>query len=437
MIFISGDFMDFVPNTLEQQKEMLHTIGVSSINELFKDIPSSILLQDPLAIGKGLSEIAVKRKLASLALRNKISYTSFLGAGSYAHFIPSIVNALISRGEFYTAYTPYQPEISQGVLQAIFEYQTLIADLTGMDVANASLYDGSTALAEACIMAHTITKRTQIVALKSVHPEYREVLKTYCTAHSFQLIEADQPTITDKTAALLIQNPDFFGSVHDLRKYAEQAHSQGALLVVNVVEPTSLGLLVPPGECGADIVVGEAQSFGNPINFGGPYLGIIATTEEFKRNIPGRLVGKTVDEEGQDGYILTLQAREQHIRREKSCSNICTNQALCALAASIHIAALGKTGIKELAELNLQKAHYLSRKLMENGCQLYFNGPFYNEFVLKLDDVNSTLKKLADKNIIGGLDLGKFYPDLKNCLLICVTELITKEDMDSFVETLS
>lgn len=432
--------MDFIPNTDKDREEMLKTIGVSSVNELFKDIPEGLLLKENLKINESLSELEVRNKLKNLADKNKTELVSFLGAGSYNHFIPSVVNHIISRSEFYTAYTPYQPEISQGILQAIYEYQTMICELTGMDVANASMYDGASALAEACIMAVNITRRNQILMLKSVHPEYKDVVRTYCHAHDFELEEIEDKEInekiTEKTAALLVQNPNFFGSIEDLKEIEKLVHDKKALLVVSVVEPTSLGVLKSPGSLGADIVVGEGQSFGNAMNFGGPYLGIIAAKDKYKRNIPGRLVGGTVDAEGERGFILTLQTREQHIRREKASSNICSNEALCALAATVHLAALGKEGVKELAELNIQKSHYLADKLKEAGFELMFGKPFYNEFVVKFDDAKKINEKLLENNLIGGLELEKFYPEMKNCLLFCVTEVIKKEDMDKLVEIL-
>ncbi|MFH1642206.1 MAG: aminomethyl-transferring glycine dehydrogenase subunit GcvPA [Nanoarchaeota archaeon] len=432
--------MDFIPNTKQEQEEMLSYIGTPSVNDLFKDIPSQILLKDELKISRPLSELELKNKLLVLAKKNNVNLTSFLGAGSYNHFIPSIVNHIISRSEFYTAYTPYQPEISQGTLQAIYEYQTMIADLTGTDVANASLYDGASALAEACIMSVNITKRKQIIMLRSIHPDYKTVVKTYCHAHDYELVEIEDNQISEKitssTAALLVQNPNFFGCIEDIKQIEKVVHEHGALLVVNVVEPTSLGLLKPPGEFGADIVVGEGQSFGNPMNFGGPYLGIMATKDKFKRSIPGRLVGATIDTEEQRGFILTLQAREQHIRREKACSNICSNEGLCALSAAVHLTALGKQGIKKLAELNIQKAHYLADRLEELGFKLQFNKPFYNEFVIKVGDSQKISQKLLDNNILGGLELVDYYPELKDCILFCVTEVITKQDIEKLIELL-
>lgn len=431
--------MNFIPNTAKEREEMLKVIGVSSVNDLFKDIPSSVFLKEDLKISKPLSEIEVKKKLACLSSKNKVDFVSFLGAGSYNHFIPSIVDHMISRSEFYTAYTPYQPEMSQGVLQAIYEYQTIVCDLTGMDVANASMYDGASALAEACIMSVNVTKRNKILMLKSVHPDYKEVVKTYCHAHEFELVEVEESEmgkVDDKTAALLVQSPNFFGNIYDLALVEKTVHDKGALLVVNVVEPTSLGLLKSPGSLGADIVVGEGQSFGNTMNFGGPYLGIMATKDKYKRNIPGRLVGATVDTDGNKGFVLTLQTREQHIRREKAPSNICSNEALCALAATVHLSALGKEGIKEIASLNVQKAHYLADRLVSVGATLVFDKPFYNEFVVKVDNAEEFNEKLLREGIIGGLELSKYYPELDNCLLFCVTEMITKEDMDKLVDVM-
>jgi glycine dehydrogenase subunit 1 len=432
--------MDFIPNTEKDRELMLKDINVNKVSDLFKDIPASLLLKDNLKVPKALSEIEVKNLLIDISKKNKVDFSSFLGAGAYKHFIPSVVNHIVGRSEFYTAYTPYQPEISQGMLQVIYEYQTMICDLTGMDVANASMYDGASALAESCIMATNITRRKQILMLKSIHPEYRQVVKTYCDAHNFELVEISVGEISeklcDKTAALLIQNPDFFGSIYDLSSVEKVVHDNGALLVVSVVESTSLGLLKKPGDLGADIVVGEGQSFGNPVNFGGPYLGIMATKDKYKRSIPGRLVGATVDSEGERGFILTLQAREQHIRREKAPSNICSNEALCALAATVYLSTLGKEGIKELADLNIQKSHYLVDKLKENGFEIKFDKPFYNEFVVKVNDAKSVSSRLLDNKIIGGLDLGEYYPELSDCLLFCVTELNTIEEMDRLVEVM-
>jgi len=433
--------MNFVPNTKKEQEDMLKEVGLST-DELFKDIPEQVKIEK-LNLPNGISEIEVRKQLTKLSEKNKLM-ACFLGAGSYNHFVPAIVNHIISRAEFYTAYTPYQPEISQGILQATYEYQTMICELTGTDVANASMYDGASALAEACIMSANITKRKQMLVSKAIHPEYRQTVKTYCDAHDFGYKETDfsdgitsteeiKKEISENTAAVLIQNPNFFGSIEKLQEVEKIVHENKSIFVVCVAEPTSLGLLKSPGSLNADIVVGEGQSFGNPMSFGGPYLGIIAAKKEYMRYIPGRIAGKTVDAEGKEGYILTLQTREQHIRREKASSNICSNEALCALAATVHLAALGKQGIKEVAELSAQKAHYAFEKLNESGCEPVFTRPFYNEFVVKVKDSSKVIDELEKNSILGGLDLGDCYDNLKDCLLFCVTEMNSKEEIGRLV----
>ena len=433
--------MHYVSNTEEQKKEMLETIGVNNILDLFKDIPQELILKRNLNIPEALSEIEVKRLLDSLAGKNKSNMVSFLGAGAYRHFSPTIVNHILLRGEFFTSYTPYQPEISQGMLQAIFEYQTMVCKLTGMDVANASMYDNSSALAEAAIMATRIKKKNGILISKAVHPEHREVVKTYTDANNLELVEANfgndiTKVLSDKDfAAIIVQNPNFFGCIEDLKKIEKFAHENGALLIVSVNEPTSLGILKSPGSYNADIVVGEGHSFGNAVSFGGPYVGFMATKNEFVRQIPGRLAGQTVDKEGRRGFVLTLQAREQHIRREKATSNICTNQALNALAFTITLATLGKE-LKNLAMQNLQKAHYASLQLEKSGIKNAFSSYFYNEFAVKVKDIENANKKLAENNIAPLIDLGKYYPELKNHALICVTELNTKEEIDKLAGVL-
>lgn len=439
--------MDFIPNTDEDRRLMLKEINLKKISDLFEDISNKLLLKENLKIPKGLSELEVKELLRKISENNRVNFSYFLGAGAYKHFIPSVVNHLISRSEFYTSYTPYQPEISQGILQAIYEYQTMICSLTGMDVANASMYDGASALAESCIMAANITKRNEILISKAIHPDYRQVVKTYCKAHDYSLVEVGfkdgvtsvnelKEKISEKTAAFLVQSPNFFGCIEDLRKIKEVVHFNNVLLNVCVVEPISLGILKSPGSFEADIVVGEGQSFGNPINFGGPYLGIMATKQEYVRHLPGRIVGATVDKDGKRGYILNLQAREQHIRREKASSNVCSNEALCALAATVYLASLGKNGLRKVSELCLQKAHYLANELIKVGLKLRFKAPFYNEFVVKVDDAKKIDSELLKEGIIGGLELGKYYPELENCLLFCVTELNTREEIDRLVEVM-
>ncbi len=441
--------MNFIPNTDEDRETMLKEIKVKKISDLFKDIPDKLLLKENLKIPNKLSEIEVKNLLKDTSAENKVNFSCFLGAGAYAHFIPSVVAHVISRSEFYTAYTPYQPEISQGILQAIYEYQTMICELTGMDVANASMYDGASALAESCIMAVNITKRNEILVSKTIHPNYRKVVETYCTANGFQLSEIDfidgttsidelKEKISEKTACVLMQNPNLFGCIEDLKEIEKIVHKNKALLNVCFVEATSLGILKSPGFYGADIVVGEGQSFGNSLNFGGPYLGILAAKQEYARQIPGRLVGATKDKEGKRGYILTLQAREQHIRREKATSNICSNEALCALAAAVYLVSLGKN-LKKVGELCLQKAKYLADELKKIKCEIVFDRQFYNEFVVRLKDAKKINEGLLKNNIIGGLEISKHYPnhsELENCLLFCVTELNTKEEIDRLIKIL-
>ena len=434
--------MHYVSNTEEQKKEMLEAIGVSNVLALFKDIPQELILKKKLNIPEALSEIEVKRLLENLAGKNKSNTVSFLGAGAYRHFSPTIVNHILLRGEFFTSYTPYQPEISQGMLQAIFEYQTMVCKLTGMDVANASMYDNSSALAEAAIMSTRIKKKNRILISKAVHPEHREVVKTYTNANNLELAEVNfengiTKVLNEKDfSAIIVQNPNFFGCIEDLSRIEKFAHESDALLIVSVNEPTSLGILKSPGSYNADIVVGEGHSFGNPVSFGGPYVGFMATKNEFVRQIPGRLAGQTVDKEGRRGFVLTLQAREQHIRREKATSNICTNQALNALAFTITLATLGKE-LRTLSMQNLQKANYASSQLEKAGIRKAFSSYFYNEFAVKLNNIENANKKLVQNNIMPLIDLGKYYPELKNHALICVTELNTKEEIDKLVGVLA
>ncbi len=442
--------MRFIPNTDQDRKEILEFLGIKSIKELFKNIPEELLLKKNLKIPKGFSEIELVREMRFLSEKNADleHYSCFLGAGAYHHFIPAIIPHLMGRSEFYTSYTPYQPEASQGLLQTIYEFQTLICELTGMDVANASMYDGASALAEAMIMAFHITGRKEVIISRTIHPEYREVVKTYAQAKNLKIIEIEYENgitsleelkrkVSDKTAAVLIQNPNFFGSLEDIKEIERIAHKNKSLFIVAIVEPTSLGLLKPPGELGADIVVGEGQSFGNPISFGGPYLGFMATKDKYMRKLPGRLVGATKDSKGRRGYILTLQAREQHIRREKATSNICTNEALCALAATIYLVSLGKEGLRRVAELSLQKAHYAFEKIKEiDEFEAAFASPFYNEFIVECRDAQGVNRVLLKEKIIGPLELEKYYPELKNHLLFCATEMNSKEEIDGLVNIL-
>lgn len=435
----------FIPNTEKDRKEMMAAVGIKSVDELFKDVPKDKLFMGKLKIPEGLSEIELRRLLTGMSEENKYAHTSFLGAGVYNHFIPAVVNHLVSRSEFYTAYTPYQAEISQGILQAIYEWQSFISELCGMDMANASMYDGSTALAEGAFMAMRATKRKEIIISSTIHPEYRQVVKTYANARDLNLVEADfdngitslqklKGMVSENTAAVLIQNPNFFGRIEDIAAISKLAHEKGALLVVCVNEPTSLGILKAPGEY-ADIVVGEAQSFGNPMSFGGPGVGFMATKKAYMREIPGRLVGVTVDKDGNKGYILTLQAREQQVRRERASSNICSNEALCALAATVWMATLGKK-LRNLSELNVQKSHFVFDELKKLGYKGVFTGPFYNEFVVRCKDSKKVQAELIKNGIVGGLDIGQHYPSLKNCLLFCVTEMSSREDIDRMLKVM-
>ena len=439
--------MNYVPHSETDRAEMLKAIGVGSVEELFSDVPASVRLARPLNLPGALSELELVAALKDLAARNADldQYTSFLGAGAYEHFVPSLIDHMLLRSEFYTAYTPYQPEISQGTLQAIFEYQTLICELTGMDVANASMYDGATAIAESAIMACEQTRRKQVLVAVNVHPDYRAVLKSYMHGHLVEVKEipftdgvvdndALKGMISNQTACVIVQNPNFFGLIEKGAELAEIAHQNGALFVV-CADPVSLGILKAPGDYGADIVVGEGQGLGNAVSFGGPYLGFMACKEKFTRRMPGRIVGQTVDRNEKRGFVLTLQAREQHIRREKATSNICSNEALCALAATIYLVTVGKEGLKQVANLCLQKAHYAQKALTAiPGVKAAFSGPFFQEFAVTVPkDPEAINRSLLGEKIIGGLALKKLYPELTNSMLFCVTEVRTKEQIDRLV----
>lgn len=442
-----NNMSNYIPNTDMQQLQMLQDIGVDNINDLFSDIPENVKLKKPLDIPEAMSEIELSTHMRQMANKNNNleEYTCFLGAGAYDHYIPSAVNNLLSRQEFYTSYTPYQPEISQGTLQAIFEYQTMICRLTGMDVANASLYDGGSALAEAAVMACESTRRNEIIVIRSVHPESREILSTYARFKGISLKEAEikngvadiqklEEIISENTAAVLVQSPNFFGAIEDLREIAQVAHENKSLLVVSC-DPISLAILKAPGDVGADIVVGEGQALGNPLSFGGPYLGFMAAKKPFTRKMPGRIVGETVDINGKRGYVLTLQTREQHIRREKATSNICSNQALNALAATIYLSILGRKGLKDVAQLCIQKAHYAYNELLKTGLfSPVFKGGFFKEFMLIYHgDVEKLNKHLLDRKIIGGFAVDKLYPEFDNGYIVAVTEKRTKNEIDRFV----
>jgi glycine dehydrogenase subunit 1 len=442
--------MAYIPHTEDDRREMLAAIGVGGLDDLYQAVPEAVRFPD-LDLPSALSEMEIMDELQALAEANlDMGHTAcFLGAGAYNHFIPSVVDHILRRNEFYTAYTPYQPEVSQGTLQAIFEYQSLISNLTGMDVANASLYDGATALAESISMAlsHYRGKRSRIVLSPAIHPHYRAVARTYLRGMDVHIagdeaVQTDLAALTGlvdaETALVAVQYPDFFGRIEDFTALGEAAHAAGALLCV-VINPLALGLLKPPSEFGADIVVGEGQPLGIPLSYGGPYLGLMATTQDLVRKMPGRLVGETVDTLGRRGYVLTLTPREQHIRREKATSNICTNQGLMALAALVYLAALGKGGLRQVAELCYQKAHYAADKIAGlDAYALWGEVPFFNEFVVRcprpVAEINTAL--LEEHEILGGYDLGLEYPELEQHMLVAVTERNDRDEIDDLVGAL-
>jgi glycine dehydrogenase subunit 1 len=441
--------MRYLPKSPADRREMLAEIGVASIDDLFSSIPSEYQLKRDLAIPRQHSESEILDRFRVFAENSSAGYASFLGAGVYRHYRPVIIDSLVQRGEFLTSYTPYQPEIAQGTLQAMFEFQTMICELTGMEIANASMYDGSTGAAEAVMMAVRVTRRDGAVVARTVHPEYREVLATYAQHQEIPVTEVDytangrvdlaalDAAITDNTACVLIQSPNFFGTIEDVTAIAEIAHKKGALLIVSIAEAVSLGIVKPPVE--ADIVSMEAQSLGVAVGYGGPYCGVIACKEKFLRQMPGRLIGETKDVNGKRGFVLTLSTREQHIRREKATSNICTNQALVALMTTIFLTVYGRQGMKELAEQNLAKAHYAQTALGAGAKVLFEGAPRFHEFVLELpqsaEAVNAVL--LSEK-IIGGLPLQKWYPELgPNASLWCATELTTRKQIDAAAAALA
>ena len=441
--------MPFIANTPDQQREMLAAMGLDSIEQLFSDIPPELRAKN-LAVAAGLGEQEVRRKMDSLAQRNATSLTSFLGGGFYDHFVPAAVGALVGRSEFYTSYTPYQPELSQGTLQAIYEYQSAICRLTEMEVANASLYDGGTALYEAVMMAIRITDgRRRVIVDDSVSPIYRTMLRSYTQNLGIELVETanhnglpDRQAIADSlhddTAAIVVQNPNFFGCIDDLTDLSELAHKHGAMLIASVY-PISLGILKTPGAMGADIVTGEGQSLGMSLNFGGPYLGFMATRKQYVRKMPGRVAGRTVDSAGRQGFVLTLQAREQHIRREKATSNICTNEGLCALTSLVYLSLLGKQGLADLARVCADKAWYAQKRLLEiPGVSLRFPKRWYfNEFVLEMPNAaDRVIRRLLERGLSAGFPLVRYYPDMGNSLLVAVTEKRTKEEIDLLAHVL-
>ncbi len=442
----------YIPNTDADRQAMLEAIGLGSTEELFAGVPEEVRLNRPLKLDGSLSEPEVSRRLKALAKQNADteSYVCFLGAGAYDHFIPTVVDSLLQRQEFYTAYTPYQPEISQGTLQAIFEYQSMICMLTGMDVANASMYDGASALAEAALMACRETRREKVLAARSVHPQSRETLRTYarfqnvtvsefgCADGAVDLDDLEKQLSGGDVAAVIVQTPNFFGVIEDLTEVSRLAHAAGALLVV-CCDPISLALLKPPGELGVDIAVGEGQPLGNTLSYGGPYLGFFAAKEKLLRKMPGRIVGQTVDKSGNTGFVLTMQTREQHIRREKATSNICSNEALCALAATIYLTAMGPRGLREVAMQCLSKAKYANDALVATGLfKPLFGKPFFREFALEYrGDAAALNKKLLDAGILGGYALERDYPEYKNVWLVAVTEKRTKAEIDALVKAVT
>jgi len=441
----------YIPNSPEERQEMLQGLGLGSAEELFDSIPADIILKAPLDTPAALSEVELLERFEALGAKNAAARRpSFLGAGAYTHYAPTIVDSLIQRSEFFTAYTPYQPEISQGTLQAIFEFQTLVCQLTGMDVANASMYDGSTAMAEAVLMAERVTRRTRVLVSAAVHPEYLRVTETYVAHAGIELgrLEVEEATgrtrldpaaLDEGVAAVVIQSPNFFGCVEELKGFADAVHAAGALLVVVVTEAASFGLLRSPGACGADIVVAEGQSFGVPVSFGGPYVGLFATRERYARQIPGRLVGIAYDREGRRGFVLTLATREQHIRREKATSNICTNEGLIALAATIYMTTMGRRGLQEVAAQCAQKAAHARRQIAAlEGFSVPYSAPVFNEFVVRAPSAaEGLLRRLAEgAGVTGGLALSRYFTERPNDILVCVTETNRRADIDALVEGL-
>ena len=441
----------YILNTPDDQRAMLERIGVASVEELFKQVPDAVRLKRPLNVPPALPEMELTRHVQALAAKNRSadSATCFLGGGSYDHFVPAVVDAIAGRSEYYTAYTPYQAEASQGSLQAFFEFQTLVCQLTGLDVANASLYEGGSAVAEAVIMALSVNpKRRKVLVAESLHPEYRQVLATYLrdldvhvetlpTPHGFLDPDDAKRAVDDDTICVVAQHPNFFGCLEEPQALADAAHARGALFVVSFY-PISLGLLKRPGQYGADIAVAEGQTLGTPMSYGGPVLGLMACREQFVRKMPGRLVGQTTDRNGKRCWVLTLQTREQHIRREKATSNICTNQGLLALRATVYLAALGPQGLRETADLCLRKAHYAVEQLTKKaGLRLRFDRPFFNEFTLRApEDVPALLRRLLGKGYHAGLGLGTWYPRLKDCFTLAVTEKRTRAEIEGLASAI-
>jgi glycine dehydrogenase subunit 1 len=441
----------YIPHTPEDIEQMLAQVGAHSLDDLFASVAVKHRLQRPLDLPEAASEQEVLAEMAEMAGRNASAHTHdwFLGAGTYPHFIPSAVDAIVSRSEFYTAYTPYQAEISQGTLQTIFEWQTMICALTGLDVANASLYDGASATAEAVLMAMRITKRSRVVVARGLHPHYRDVVRTYLDGLGAEIVElgrdedgrtaAPEAILDDDTACLVLQQPSFLGAIEESDRFAEAAHARGALLVTVTCEALALALLRAPGDRGADLVCGEAQSFGVPMSIGGPHLGFLAARKRHVRQIPGRLVGQTVDTEGRRGFVLTLATREQHIRRERATSNICTNQGLCLLIATVYLALLGRRGLRRLAEINLAKAQYARSRVLETpGLTLPIAAPSFNEFCIGVaGGAAPALRRAFDAGIVGGLDLADTEPELGPAVLVCTTECASRDAIDRLIAALA
>lgn len=441
--------MDFTPHTEAEIAEMLRVIGVSSVDDLFSVIPSEFKVQGCMKLPESMSEADVLAYMKDLAAQNRTAdqVPTFLGAGAYNHYVPAAIHHLVGRGEFLTGYTPYQPELSQGTLQAQFEYQSVVTQVLGMDVSNASMYEGATALAEACLMAQKYARRNLVAVSSLVHPQYVDVLKTYLDPADIVMIPAGPDGATDLAAAgalmndhvssIVVQTPNFLGVVEDFREFADLAHAGGALAIASFTEALAFGLVDAPGNCGADICAGEGQSLGLPLAFGGPYIGMFAVKEDFVKGMPGRLIGRTKDHEGRDCYVLTLAAREQHIRRERASSNICSNEALCGLSVAIYMSLLGKNGYPKLALLNHVRAEKLKKMLKDNGFALPFGGPTFNEFVVRIGgDAADRVSAMAAGGVVPGLALGTFRADLADCILVTVTEKTSDADMEALLRAL-
>lgn len=438
--------MKYIPITDKQKHEMLQSIGASNIEELFSNIPKEFKINNDLHIPSKLSEKKLINHFENIGKKNKLPTSSFVGGGAYNHYIPKLIDYITGRSELYTCYTPYQPEISQGTLQAIFEFQTLICEIFGLDVTNASMYDGASATAEAILMASRINRKKKAYVSGAIHPNYIETIKTY-TKHTLdveimpfnkQTGQTDITSLSNEVSSVTISYPNFFGCIEDLVKIREITKKNNILLIVTVPEPISLGILKSPGEFGADIVCGEGQSFGIPVSFGGPYLGLFSAKKEYMRHMPGRIVGETTDLDGKKGYVLTLATREQHIRRERATSNICSNQALCALRACIYLSVLGKEGFANISEINFSNAHYLFNELIKiKGIKSTYSSAFFNEFVISFDKkAEDVHRKLLENNICFGIPLAKFYPEMENEMLVSVTEENTKDEMDRVLQSI-